>query len=202
MNSLSNVWLKLSGLCGIITPFVAFAFVLTAIVYSPEFIWTGNALSDLGIQTGVTATLFNTGLITSGILALLFASGLFLFMRNQIVDRIGVAVFVLDTLALIAIGVFPENVTPTHYYVSVTFFALFPLAMLFLVVAFALAGKKRMSLFTLIIALFAAATWIFQWTIGFGSNVAIPEALLALSASAWSIVIGFKMFREKPPSSE
>jgi hypothetical membrane protein len=201
MNSLSNVWLKLSGLCGIITPFVAFAFILTAIVYSPEFSWTGNALSDLGIQTGVTATLFNTGLITSGILALLFASGLFLFMRNQIVDRIGVAVFVLDTLALIAIGVFPENVTPTHYYVSVTFFALFPLAMLFLVVAFALAGKKRMSLFTLIIALFAAATWIFQWTIGFGSNVAIPEALLALSASAWSIVIGFKMFREKPPLS-
>jgi hypothetical membrane protein len=181
---------------------VAFAFILTAITYSPEFSWTENALSDLGIQAGVTATLFNTGLIASGILALLFASGLFLFMRNQIVDRIGVAVFVLDTLALIAIGVFPENVTPTHYYVSVTFFALFPLAMLFLVVAFALAGKKRMSLFTLIIALFAAATWIFQWTIGFGSNVAIPEALLALSASAWSIVIGFKMFREKPPSSE
>jgi hypothetical membrane protein len=180
---------------------VAFAFILTAITYSPEFSWTENALSDLGIQAGVTATLFNTGLIASGILALLFASGLFLFMRKQTIDRVGVAIFVLDTLALIAIGVFPENVTPTHYYVSVIFFALFPLAMLFLVVAFALAGKKRLSVFTLAVALFAAATWIFQWTIGFGSNVAIPETLSALSASTWSVIMGFKMLGKKSPST-
>jgi hypothetical protein len=38
--------------------------------------------------------------------------------------------------------------------------------------------------------------WAIQWTIGFGSNVAIPETLSALSAFAWFIVLGFKMLRE------
>jgi len=80
MNLEAVVWLKISGACGILTPIVAFTCIFLAIASYPEFSWTGNALSDLGVQEGVTAVLFNSGLIFSGILALIFASGLLIFL--------------------------------------------------------------------------------------------------------------------------
>jgi hypothetical membrane protein len=52
-----------------------------------------------------------------------------------------------------------------------------------------------MSIFTFLTAIFAATVWIFHWTVGFGSNVAIPEALSAVAASMWAIVLGFKMLK-------
>ena len=82
--NLKNVnWLKISGVCGILTPLVAFTFISLAIASSPQFSWTDNALSDLGVVEGVTAVLFNSGLIIGGILAIIFASGLFIFLRRN-----------------------------------------------------------------------------------------------------------------------
>jgi len=49
MNSKNVAWLKISGVSGIVTPIVAFTFISLAIVYSPQFSWTENALSDLGV---------------------------------------------------------------------------------------------------------------------------------------------------------
>ena len=58
-----------------------------------------------------------------------FASGLFFLLRT-VLGRIGTLIFVLDSMALVVIGVFPENVRPAHYYASVAFFVLYPLSML------------------------------------------------------------------------
>jgi hypothetical membrane protein len=88
---------------------------LLAILNFPQFSWTEKALGDLGVQEGVTAILFNYGLIIVGILALVFASGLFVLQKTML-GRIGAFIFVLAALTLMAIGVFPENVKPTHYY--------------------------------------------------------------------------------------
>jgi hypothetical membrane protein len=195
MNSKNVAWLKISGVCGILTPVVAFTFISLAIVYSPQFSWTGNALSDLGVQEGVTAILFNSGLIIGGILALVFVSGLFV-LQKIILGRIGVFIFVLAALALMAVGIFPENVGPTHYYSSVALFLLLLVSMLVICATFLLTAKVKMGLFTFMAAVVVSLAWIVQWTIGFGSNVAIPETLSALSASMWSIVLGFKMLRE------
>ena len=195
MGSKNVNWLKISGVCGTIAPIVAFTFILLAILNFPQFSWTGNALSDLGVQEGVTAILFNSGLVIGGILALVFASGLFV-LQNTMLGRIGVFIFVLAALAFMAIGVFSENAEPTHYYVSVTFFVLFPTSMLVIGAAFLLTAKLKMGFFTFLAAIVAELVWAIQWTIGFGSNVAIPETLSALSASIWLMVLGFKMLRE------
>ena len=114
--------------------------------------------------------------------------------------RTGVFIFVLAALAFMAIGVFSENAEPTHYYVSVTFFVLFPISMLVIGAAFLLTAKLKMGSFTFLAAIVAALVWAIQWTIGFGSNVAIPEALSALSALIWLMVLGFKMLREASQS--
>lgn len=190
-----KTWLKISGLCGLLAPVVAFTCIALAIYSYPPFSWTDNALSDLGVQSGITAPVFNIGLIVSGVLALIFASSLHVFLQAKALGTVGTAIFVVDTLALAAIGVFPENVKPTHYIVSVMFFLLYPLAMLVITAALLLVGRKRMGLFTLLTALAAAATWIFHWTVGFGSNVAIPETLSAIVASLWAMVVGFKMLK-------
>jgi hypothetical membrane protein len=201
MNSKRAVWLKVSGISGILAPLVAFTFISLAIVYSPQFSWTENALSDLGVQEGVTAILFNYGLIIVGILALVFASGLFASQRMML-GRIGAFILILAALALMAIGVFPENVKPTHYYVSVGFFVLLPISILVLSATFLLTSKVKLGLFTFLVAAVAAAVWIIHWTIPFGSGVAIPEALSAVSASTCSIVLGFKMLKEASHSTK
>lgn len=191
-------WRKIPGLSGMLAPFIAFILMLLATVSSPQFSWAENDLSDLGIQEGVTATMFNTGLIVSGVLAVIFAIGLFTFIRENLFGRIGAFVFVLDTVALTAIGVFPENVEPVHYYASVTFFTLFPISMFFLFAAFLQTSKTKLGIFTSMVAILAAIVW----AVPFDKGVAIPETLSALSASIWAVVLGFKMLEEDAHSND
>jgi len=201
MNSKNVAWLKISGVSGIVTPIVAFTFISLAIVYSPQFSWTENTLSDLGVQEGVTAILFNYGLIIVGILALVFASGLFVLQKTML-GRIGAFIFVFAALILMAIGVFPENVKPAHYCASVGFFVLFPISIFVISAAFLLTAKVKLGLFTFLVAAVAVVVWIIHWTIPFGSGVAIPETLFAVSASTCFIVLGSKMLKEVSRSSE
>jgi hypothetical membrane protein len=101
-------------------------------------------------------------------------------------------VFVLDAFALTAIGVFPENVEPIHFYASVIFFVLLPISVFLVGAAFLQTHRTKLGFFTFTAAIVAAIVW----TIPFGKGVAIPETLSGLSASAWSIVLGFKIMKE------
>ena len=196
MNLRNTAWFRIAGLCGVITPLVAFTCILLAIAYSPQFSWTENALSDLGVQEGLTAPLFNYGLIISGAMSLVFASGILALLRNKLVGKVGSFTFVLATLALIAIGIFPENVRPMHYFASVAFFALIPIAMLVLTWAFVQIGGSKVALFTLLTAIVAAVPWVIQPAVPYVRGVAIPETISALSASAWAIALGFMMLKK------
>lgn len=202
MVSRKTAWLKTSGICGILTPIIAFTCILLAISYSPSFNWTQNALSDLGIQSGITAPLFNYGLISGGIIALIFASGLFSFLGAKPLGKVGATVFTLVAVALTAIGVFPENIEPTHFYVSVAFFMLFPIAMLLIVAALLLSDKKQLGWFTFVVAMIAAVPWVLQFTVPYVEGVAIPETISAVSASMWAIVLGYKMIVQSSHSNK
>jgi hypothetical membrane protein len=130
-----------------------------------------------------------------------FASGLFVLQKTML-GRTGAFIFVLAALTLIAIGVFPENVKPTHYYASVGFFVLFPISTFVTSATFLLAAKVKLGLFTFLAAAVAVAVWIIHWTIPFGHGVAIPETLFAVSASTCSIVLGSKMLRKTSHSTK
>jgi hypothetical membrane protein len=162
----------------------------------PQFSWTDNALSDLGVIAGVASTLFSAGLIFSGVLALMFASGLFLFLRDNMLGEIGASLLIIDALALCAIGFFPENVKPIHYYASVAFFVLFQFAIIFVAATYLWMHKLKMGLFSFLAAVFAMIVWIIQFTVGFGEGVAIPETLTSLSVLTWTLVMGYNMFKQ------
>jgi hypothetical membrane protein len=187
--------LQVSGIYGVLAPVLAFTFIIMAIGSYPQFSWTANALSDLGVVSGVTAGVFNSGLIICGILCLTFAIGLYLLLIVSVIGRVGVIVFALACLSLVAIGTFPENVSPTHYLVSVAFFVLLPISLLVITAGFAINRQEKMALFTLAVAVVAALPWVLYFTIHFVSGVAIPETVSGLAGGVWTVVLGYKMIR-------
>jgi hypothetical membrane protein len=167
-----------------------------AIASWAPFNWVNNALSDLGVQNGITPIIFNSGLVISGFLFVIFASGLFPFIGKRLVGKVGAAVFILASGALIGIGIFNESFSPAHYIFSVAFFMLFPISMLILVGAFWIESKHRLSMFTLALSLAAAAPWVLQFTVQYVSNVAVPEFVSGLLGAAWTIVLSYLMLKK------
>ena len=181
---------------GIAAPILAFVCILIAIVSYPAFNWTNNALSDLGIIPGITGPLFNFGLVASGLLAFNFAIfGLFTYFGKSGVGKIGSAFFASATVALIAIGVFNESFSPTHYFVSVAFFMLAPISLFILTCAFWLAHQRRMAVFTVAVGVAAALPWLLLFAFNYVPNVAVPEFVSGLAVSLWAIVVGKKMLK-------
>jgi hypothetical membrane protein len=192
-------WLTTGGCMGIVVPIVAFTFIGLSILTYPQFSLTNNALSDLGVVPGVTATLFNFGLFASGLMSLWFAIGLYNFLSEKVLGKLGATVFGAVGLALEGIGWAPEGTNvfnfPWHYFFSVTFFTLMPIALLVIVGYFLTTRQKELSLFTLLTALVAAAPWVLYFLVRYVPGVAIPELISALTASVWAMVIGWKMFK-------
>jgi hypothetical membrane protein len=192
------VYQRVGAASGIIAPIIAFICIIAAIASYPTFNWSNNALSDLGVVSGLTASLFNLGLFASGILALNFSIfGLFTYFGKSWISKIGSTVFGAATIALIAISVFNENFSPTHYLVSVAFFTLAPIALFILTCGFWLSHQRSIAAFTVAIGVAAALPWILFFTFNYVPNVAIPEFLSALAISVWAVLIGKKMLNPK-----
>jgi hypothetical membrane protein len=204
----SSIMFKISGACGILTPIIAFTCIFLAIGSASEFSWVGNALSDLGVMSGVTSVVFNWGLIVSGALGFVFAMSLFRVMRlfeifssdgkpHLLFYRglSGALFFSLTCLALIAIGVFPESVKYVHTYASVAFFVLLIIALGRLGIAFWQVKQKSWSVFTLLLGVVAAFPWLLLILVRYVSGVAIPEFISAVAGGLWAAVFGFKMLK-------
>jgi len=192
-------WLTTGGGMGVIVPVVAFAFIISSIITYPQFSWTSNALSDLGVVPGITATLFNFGLYASGLMGLFFAVGLYKYLNKNAIGNIGAIVFAGASLALEGIGWAPENVHafnfPWHYFFSVLFFVLVPIALLVIAAYFMTTHKRQTAEFTLLLAVIAAAPWVLYFAVQYVPGVAIPELISALAASAWTIAVGWRMYQ-------
>jgi len=177
---------KLLGACGIATLLV-FPMILIAIQLSPWFSWFDNALSDLGVS-GVAATIFNSSLIAGGVLASVFSLGVKAVIPGRL-SYVGAMLFMLASLSLIGIGVFPETAGRIHFYFSVAFFVFLALSMLVNGVSLFFTSRK-LGLFTLLLGAVSAVVWLFPHR-----GVAIPEFIAALSGSTWSAVLGFRMLK-------
>ncbi len=189
--------LKIAGAAGIVTPILVFIMILGAIASWPSFNWVNNALSDLGVQWGITASLFNAGLVIGGLLFIIFVAGLFENKGKKIAGKIGSGFFFLACIALVLIGVFNETFIPTHYIVSVMLFVSLPISLFAFVVEFWQLNNRKLGVFTLALSLVAASPWLIQFALSYVPNVAIPETISGLAGSAWTMVLGFIMLKDQ-----
>jgi hypothetical membrane protein len=188
---------KLGAIAGLAAPIVAFLCVFSAIASYSQFSWTDNALSDLGIVKGLTSGVFNFGLVVAGVLGVVFAAlGLFNFFTKSSLGKVGSGFFVATCVALVCIGVFNENFSPTHYLVSVAFFSLAPITLFILTLAFIHRGNRSLAVLSVTTGAIAAASWILEFTLYYVSGVAVPETISALAVAVWVVAVVVKMLRK------
>lgn len=188
LNNRQTIRLKLAGICGIAGPIVAFTCIFSAIFLSPWFSWTKNALSDLGVSE-TSATLFNPGLVTSGILILVFAAGIIEAFSNRVLRRVGALILVLGAISLCGIGIFTEEWGRLHLYFSLAFFMLIPISS-FLIGASMVqtTSEKMLGTFMILTGVVSIVVWVFPW-----QGVAIPETISSFANSMWNIMLGIKL---------
>ena len=195
-----------SNLRGLIAPLIALVAITLSIAISPGFSWLENALSDLGHYTRtdlgdfqlVSAIIFNSGLIVTGILELSYVVPL-IKKHSDIVNRIGLSVFAISALFLVMIGIFSENFSPTHFLVSVGFFATFPFAMW--IVGFGLLRYRNLWWFAIVSIVLPFLSIYIWWGTYAGimpwSGVALPEIITAMSAICWIWIINCLQYKNK-----
>jgi hypothetical membrane protein len=182
--------IRISGLCGIAAPIFGFSSIFIAISYSPWFRWTENALSDLGVK-GFSAAVFNSGLVFSGLLLLVFSMSLTHLLGAGLLSRIGHSLFSIASVDLCLIGLFSEKFGILHFYVSVLFFTLLPLSLILIGVRLIMSSLyKRLGFIILLSSVLAIGIWLPTWV-----GVAIPEFVSALMGSVWCVGAGFYLIK-------
>lgn len=187
--------IRISRICGFITPILAYGFISLAIFNAPWFSWYKNALSDLGARSP-SDIYFNFGLILSGILEIIFSLGFYMVV-NGIIGKLSAIVLLVDSIALIGIGLFPETAGRIHFYFSVIFFLLYPISSLLFGLNLIVSRSDVVFGFLSIIMTFICfAIWfIVPWRSMGVTGVAIPEFLSSLFGCIWMVYIAYRYLK-------
>ena len=187
----TGVFLKFTGLCGILIPIVTLIIVIISAQMTSGFSWTDNAISDLG-RVEAASDFFNYGLIFVGILLFIFSLGL---VVTLIEEKFATLMIFISSVFLILNGVFPLP-SENHVYVSSLFFIAFPLG--FFTLGFMLYKReflifRKMGFLALINVLIAAFSLVFLWTF---DGIAIPEMIIIFPGFLWCMAFGYYMIFE------
>lgn len=201
---LSLSGLKIAGLFGMIGPVIFFTFTLVAISYAPWFSWTEHDLSHLGGVTGerpiwaargIASILFNSGCMIAGILGIVFAIGLRKIQKTP-AGRLGTTLFILDMGALSFVGIFPWSVGLAHGIASNSLFLLAPFSLWVVGAGYLDLFKKVWGVFSITIGIVIVVGLQVVPLVADFSGYAIPEMILAIALSVFSITFGIKLFKE------
>ena len=178
---------RIGGVCGILIPIVLFLSLACALSYSPWFNWTQHALSDLGIS-GVSSFFFNSGMVICGILAFIFSLGL----SRILVNKIGVYLLCISSLAMIGIGIFPETIGGLHFVVSATSFMLLTVSLL--IVGLTITRNKTERPIGILVFVFIVPALIGSLILLPSlKGIAISETLVWFPAFFWMMIYGLRM---------
>ena len=177
---------RFSGFCGIIMPFVFLTSILFAMFYSPWFKWTNNALSDLG-SVGISAIIFNNGLILTGFFALIFSIGIIRLLSM----KIGGYLIAISSVALIFVGIFPVTIFDIHFIASAIFFISMTIGLLIIGITMKyIHFDKNMGNAAITISIIAFFSPICLY---FFNGIAIPEMIICFFIFLWYLSYGVKI---------
>ena len=207
MSKKQIILIKISMLCGILGPVIGFIFITCSIFYSDWFNWTNNWLSDLGgipgnssiwTSRGITSIIFNSGLIISGLIGVIFANFLRkLQILNNRQGKTGSFLFMLDMLTLSFVGLLPETTGYLHTFVSIMFFFLIALSLLIIGIVIGKSSRKKFGKFIIILGVISFCSFPFLAIPRPWGNNAIIELIPIISLSIFSISLGYSLFKGK-----
>ena len=182
------------GLCGLLTPLVAFSAIAISIALSPWFSWARNALSDLGALNSPVWPIFNTGLVMAGLLASRFSYGILRGAEGGL-EKAGSVLLLAGSVSLALIGLLPEDTGLPHFLVSVAFFFLTPLGFLILGLRDLRGPNRAYSALMVIFSLASLTTWASWACFRPPVGIAVPELIAALLSSASLVLLTSKALR-------
>ncbi len=175
---------------------IAYGSIGLAIINAPWFSWSENALSDLGARAG-SNFIFNTGLIISGILLMVYVSYIALDYLDYKALH-GIIFLFLSGLCLMSIGLFPEQVEELHFAVSLGFFVSFPIGQLLLSLYLKYSRGHNILIVLGLVSFFGSLIiWSFPWESIGVTGVAIPEFLSSFIGVLWLLTLSYIRFKEK-----
>lgn len=167
------------GIAGIA---VLLIFIFAAISQAPWFNWVNNALSDLGNLNNGNAAIFNFGLLSSGLLIVLYSLGA---LRKHAPKSYYFLAFTGFSMQLT--GLLCENYGKIHFYVSILLFV----ALLFASLAYF--AEKRY--YPALLVLLTVPLWVIHFQDVLVPGAAIPEIVSAFLAFPWVIRSSIKASR-------
>ena len=185
---------SIAGVCGIASQFVGTTVLLVTISSSPWFSWTENYISVLGVQ-GSATMLFNSGLILTGVLSLVFAVGLGnSLLSGRLLGQSGMVSLILGSGAIAAMGILPRTTGLPHNLAALAFFVFVALALL-LIGAMAITTSQMLwGVLSLTAGVVIIALQSVPWNGG-----AISQLLSFFPWSLWTIAFGVRLvMRPKP----
>ena len=185
---------EIGGVCGILSPIIAYIIIFISILIHPDFSWASKELSYLGAVDTEYNNIFNVGLIISGILGIVFTLAIIQFAEST-VGYVGIGGYGAGMVSLILIGVFPSG-TLLHYPVSILFFSLTLVGLAIFGVDQFLDMEYIMS--ALILSSIGISVVLFGIILStdLDLGLAIPEFIGTIPFIQFNIVYGTKLYTE------
>jgi len=171
------------ALFGVVGPLVAYFFIIIAIMLSPWFSWSTNALSDLGhaVRRDV-APLFNFGLLLAGFLVMIYSITAF---RNH--AKYTSYCLLISALLLQLVATFDEVYGFLHVLVSVLLFVSFGFAS----IAYTVERKSFLALAAFAVGLLS---WMLYGAKIYSAGIAVPETISSVATMSWVVFSAFEIY--------
>lgn len=182
---------RLMGKFGLFAPIVGLIMILLSLNSTSNWSITSDTLSDLG-RSGFGSVLFNSGLLMSGAVMMLFSTGLYEFTKGNIKGQIGSILYIASSVTVCALGVATINVQPIHNYLSWSLFILVPLSTAAFSIYF---YEKNMKIYAILAAvgfIISSGIWLTE-----GEVNAIKEVIAFGTLALWQFPLGIWMSRQE-----
>ncbi|AIF69388.1 hypothetical protein PAP_04885 [Palaeococcus pacificus DY20341] len=167
---------------GVLIPIISLGGIFLSIYKNPWFSLTQNALSDMGSIHNPIGYIFNSILIITGIMGVIFGTGTFK-------KHLTTPLFAFGMVCLIFVGIFPEEYKP-HAFFAVSFYILILLDM-FIEGINSLKKGEKIGLFWVFLSPTTFISIIYLLKIFEGA--AIPELVGAFAIYAWIYYITYRL---------
>jgi len=168
---------------GVASPILGILVISISLSLAPWFRWDQFALSNLGGTDDFGATIFNSGMLMTGSLMMLFSACLLEYTTGNKVGTLGAVIHFLGSICLLGIGFANINVEPWHWYSALGLFVSMPASTVLIGFFEFQGGKRFFPILALTCTIISYSIWLVKWP-----AIAIPEIISVLAITFWQIL--------------